>query len=91
MTKRIGLREAELVVQPLKDAPGTSFFVQVNGVPIYTHGSNWCPADHFVPRVTADRYRTQLNLLAEGNQNTVRYVGPCILQPFTDRALTILD
>lgn len=74
ITKKIGLREAKLVVQPLTDAPGTSFFVQVNGLPIYSNGSNWCPADHFVPRVTADRYRTQLNMLAEGNQNTVRYV-----------------
>ncbi|KAJ5919123.1 hypothetical protein N7466_010066 [Penicillium verhagenii] len=72
ITKRIGLREAKLVIQPLKDAPGTSFFVQVNGVPIYSNGSNWCPADHFVPRVSPERYRTQLNLLAEGNQNTVR-------------------
>jgi beta-mannosidase len=74
ITKKIGLREAKLVVQPLTDAQGTSFFVQVNGVPIYSNGSNWCPADHFVPSVTADRYRTQLNILAEGNQNTVRYV-----------------
>ncbi|KAJ5554600.1 hypothetical protein N7513_004559 [Penicillium frequentans] len=72
ITKRIGLREAKLVIRPLKDAPGTSFFIQVNCVPIYTNGSNWCPADHFVPRVSANRYRTQLGLLAEGNQNTVR-------------------
>ncbi|KAJ5126489.1 hypothetical protein N7448_007268 [Penicillium atrosanguineum] len=72
ISKKIGLREAKLVRQPFKDAPGETFFIAINGVSIYSNGSNWCPADHFVPRVTPERYRTQLKLLAQGNQNTIR-------------------
>jgi len=52
MTKRFGLRRAELIQRELKDQPGTSFFFQVNNIPIFCGGSNWIPADNFIPRIS---------------------------------------
>ncbi|TVY39358.1 Beta-mannosidase B [Lachnellula occidentalis] len=73
--RKIGLRSASIIQRPLKDAPGTSFFVEVNNVPIFSSGSNWCPADHFVPRVTAERYRKLLKMFVGANQNMIRVWG----------------
>ncbi|KAL8382510.1 hypothetical protein RB595_006338 [Gaeumannomyces hyphopodioides] len=74
-SKRIGLRRAELVQQPLKDQPGTSFFFRVNNVPIFCGGSNWIPADSFIPRISANRYRDWVKLVADGNQFMIRIWG----------------
>jgi beta-mannosidase len=70
--RRIGLRHAKICQTPLIEAPGTSFFVQVNDVPIFSSGSNWCPADHFVPRVTNEKYRKLLEMFVRANQNMIR-------------------
>ena len=36
--RKIGFRHVELVQKPLMDAPGTSFFFKVNGVPMFMGG-----------------------------------------------------
>jgi len=71
-SRKIGLRTVSLVQRALSDQPGKSFFFQVNGVPVFSSGSNWCPADHFLPRVTPERYRTLLQMAVDGNQNMLR-------------------
>jgi beta-mannosidase len=73
--KRLGLRRAVLIQRGLKDAPGSSFFFEVNNVPIFCGGSNWIPADNFIPRITRQRYRDWLTLLRDGNQVMVRVWG----------------
>ena len=75
VTKRIGLRRAELVQRPLKDQPGTSFFFEVNNIPLYCGGSDWIPADNFIPRITPERYRDWVKLVADGNQFMIRVWG----------------
>ncbi len=70
---RIGLRNLEVVHQ--RDALGKSFFVKVNGAPVFMKGANWIPADSFVPRVTADRYRFLLQSAADAHMNMVRVWG----------------
>ncbi|CAN8101195.1 unnamed protein product [Discula destructiva] len=72
VTKKIGLRRAELIQRELKDQPGTSFFFQVNNIPIYCGGSDWIPADNFLPRITPQRYYDWVKLVAEGNQLMIR-------------------
>jgi len=52
--------------------------VQVNDVPIFSSGSNWCPADHFVPRVTNEKYRKLLEMFVRANQNMIRQVKSLI-------------
>ncbi|KAK6850215.1 Beta-mannosidase B [Apiospora arundinis] len=73
--KKIGLRRAQLVQRPLKDQPGTSFFFEINNIPIFCGGSDWIPADNFIPRISKDRYRDWVKLVADGNQLMIRVWG----------------
>ncbi|KAK3955729.1 glycoside hydrolase superfamily [Pseudoneurospora amorphoporcata] len=75
MGKRIGLRRAELIQRPLKDQPGKSFFFQVNNIPLYCGGSDWIPADNFIPRISKERYYDWIKLVADGNQFMIRVWG----------------
>ncbi|KAK2027593.1 family 2 glycosyl hydrolase [Colletotrichum zoysiae] len=75
LSKKIGIRKVELVQRPLKEQPGTSFFFQVNNVPIFCGGSDWIPADNFIPRISKERYYDWIRLLADGNQFMVRVWG----------------
>ncbi|KAF5603111.1 beta-mannosidase [Fusarium pseudocircinatum] len=74
-SKKIGLRKLELVERELDGQPGTSFFFQVNNIPIFCGGSNWIPADNFIPRITKERYRDWIKLVADGNQFMLRVWG----------------
>lgn len=71
-TKKIGLRRAELIQRELDGQPGTSFFFQVNNIPIYCGGSDWIPADNFLPRISRQRYYDWVKLVADGNQLMIR-------------------
>lgn len=73
--KKIGLRKVELIQRPLVDQPGTSFFFQVNNIPIFCGGSNWIPADNFIPRITKERYYDWVKMVADGNQSMLRVWG----------------
>ncbi|OAA47912.1 beta-mannosidase [Metarhizium rileyi] len=74
-SKKIGLRRVELVQRPLIDQPGTSFFFQVNNIPIFCGGSNWIPADNFIPRLSKERYHDWVKMVANGNQFMLRVWG----------------
>lgn len=75
ISKKIGVRRAELVQHELKDQPGTSFFFRINNIPVYCGGSNWIPADNFIPRISRERYYDWVRLVAEGNQFMIRVWG----------------
>ena len=75
IAKKIGLRKVELVQRALQDQPGTSFFFRINNVPIFCGGSNWIPADNFIPSISKGRYRDWVKLVADGNQFMLRVWG----------------
>ncbi|KAH8682052.1 glycoside hydrolase superfamily [Xylariales sp. PMI_506] len=75
ISKRIGLRRVELVQRPLKEQPGTSFFFEVNNIPIFCGGSNWIPADNFITRISKERYYDWVKLVADGHQSMIRVWG----------------
>jgi beta-mannosidase len=75
VSQRIGLRRVELAQRPLKDQPGTSFFFEVNNIPIFCGGSDWIPADNFIPRISPERYYDWVKLVADGNQFMIRVWG----------------
>ncbi|KAI0160719.1 beta-mannosidase [Xylariaceae sp. FL1272] len=75
MKKQIGLRRAKLVQRSLDGQPGTSFFFEVNNIPIFCGGSDWIPADNFIPRIDKDRYHDWVKLAADGNHNMIRVWG----------------
>jgi beta-mannosidase len=74
-TKRIGLRRAELIQRPVEEQPGKSFFFSVNNIPIFCGGSDWIPADNFIPRISKSRYHDWVKLVADGNQFMIRVWG----------------
>lgn len=75
ISKRFGLRRAELIQHSLIDQPGTSFFFQINNTPIFCGGSDWIPADNFIPRITKEKYYDWVKLVADGNQFMIRVWG----------------
>lgn len=79
-SKKIGLRRARLVQTPLKEQHGTSFFFEINNIPIFCGGSDWIPADNFIPRISKERYRDWVKLVADGNQFMIRVWGGGIFE-----------
>ncbi|KAI0096311.1 glycoside hydrolase family 2 protein [Hypoxylon sp. NC0597] len=75
VSKKTGLRRAELVQRRLTGEPGTSFFFEINGIPIFCGGSDWIPADNFIPRISGERYYDWVKLVADGNQFMIRVWG----------------
>ncbi|KAL1898366.1 hypothetical protein Cpir12675_001911 [Ceratocystis pirilliformis] len=73
--KRIGLRKIELNQESLQGQQGTSFFFRVNGIPVFCGGSNWIPADSFLPILNSNKYHAWMKLLRDGNQVMVRVWG----------------
>ncbi len=72
---RLGLRRLRLVQEPLADEPGTTFLFEVNNTPIFCGGANWIPDDSFLPRITPERYRAQVQAAADANMNMLRVWG----------------
>ncbi|RFU26116.1 hypothetical protein B7463_g10222, partial [Scytalidium lignicola] len=74
-SRRIGLRRLQLIQRLLEKEPGKTFFFEVNNVPIYSRGANWTPTDTFLPRITSEKYRKWIQLVANGNHNMIRIWG----------------
>ncbi|WP_313030497.1 glycoside hydrolase family 2 TIM barrel-domain containing protein [Soonwooa sp.] len=72
-TERIGLRTIELVQE--KDEKGKSFYFKVNGKLLYIKGSNWIPADSFLPRITKEKYHKLIADAKDANMNMIRVWG----------------
>jgi beta-mannosidase len=73
LTRRIGLRHAELVTE--KDARGLGFKVRINGREIFCKGANWIPADALAGRITRDAVRGLLQSAVDANMNMIRVWG----------------
>jgi beta-mannosidase len=84
---RIGLRTLEVVHE--RDAAGKSFFIKVNGAPVFMKGANWIPADSFVTRMTDERYRFLLQSAADAHMNMIRVWGGGIYED--DRFYALAD
>ena len=72
---RLGLRRIRLVQEPLEGETGTSFYFEVNNLPIFAGGANWIPADSFLPRLTEPDYRRWLERVAAAHMVMVRVWG----------------
>jgi beta-mannosidase len=72
-TERIGLRSVEIEQQ--RDAEGRTFIIKVNGNRVFGKGMNWIPADSFLDRADAAKYRRSLAQFADANMNMIRVWG----------------
>jgi len=68
-----GLRTVRVVQEP--DADGTSFYVELNGVPVFMKGANYIPNDSFLPRVTHEVYERVVRSVADTHMNMLRVWG----------------
>ncbi|MCB9082031.1 MAG: glycoside hydrolase family 2 protein [Lewinellaceae bacterium] len=73
LTHQIGLRTVRIVQTP--DAKGASFYVELNGRPIFAKGANYIPNDVFIPRTTPDQYEWAIFSTARANMNMLRVWG----------------
>jgi beta-mannosidase len=70
---RTGLRTLKIVQQP--DAEGTSFLVELNGVPVFMKGADYIPNDNFLPRVTHAVYERVVRSAVDTHMNMMRVWG----------------
>ena len=69
----LGLRTIEVVNKP--DSLGESFYVKVNGRPVFMKGANYIPQDNFLPRVTPGKQEKLFHDMVVSNFNMVRVWG----------------
>lgn len=72
-TRRIGLRQLDLVSEP--DAAGRSFGFRVNGRDVFAKGANWIPADALHGRITEVAVRDLLQSAVDAHMNMIRVWG----------------
>ncbi len=72
-TEKIGIRSLRVVRE--KDKYGISFYVELNGVPVFMKGANYVPQDNFQNRVTAARYEHMIKSAADAHMNILRVWG----------------
>lgn len=70
---RTGLRSIRLVRE--RDEAGASFYLELNGIPVFCKGANHIPNDSFVTEVTPDRYLHEIHSAVESNMNMLRVWG----------------
>ena len=70
---KVGLRTVEVINEP--DAEGESFYLKVNGIPVFMKGANYIPADNFLNRVDEKRYKALLQSAVDANMNMLRVWG----------------
>ncbi|HKD23398.1 MAG TPA: glycoside hydrolase family 2 protein [Rhizomicrobium sp.] len=68
-----GLRTLKIMQKP--DDDGTSFAVELNGVPVFMKGANYIPNDNFLPRVTRAVYERVVRSAVDTNMNMLRVWG----------------
>ncbi|GAB3020693.1 beta-mannosidase [Bowmanella dokdonensis] len=76
--RSIGLRTLEVVNQP--DEMGVSFYLKVNGHPIFMKGANYIPSDSFIHRVDAGRLEREFDAVQAANMNMLRVWGGGVYQ-----------
>ncbi len=72
-TENIGIRTLNLIRKP--DSAGHTFYIELNGVPVFMKGSNYVPNDQFPARVTTTQYENIISSAAEANMNMIRLWG----------------
>lgn len=76
----IGLRTVEWIQE--KDLPegkagqkGRSFYLKLNGVPVFVKGANYIPPHSFLPEVTPEKYNHLIMQAKKANMNMLRVWG----------------
>lgn len=69
----VGIRSLELVRDTVPD--GVTFYMKLNGEPLFMKGANYIPCDVFLPRVTREIYEKTIADAVDVNMNMLRVWG----------------
>lgn len=58
-----------------KDKVGTSFYIKLNGIPVFMKGANYIPPHSFLPSARENVYKALIKNTVEGNMNMLRVWG----------------
>lgn len=72
-TESTGIRTVEVVRE--RDTQGQSFYVRLNGTPVFMKGADWVPQDNFPARVSKERYALAIDDAVRANMNMLRVWG----------------
>ena len=72
-TEKIGIRSLKVIRKPDKD--GHTFYLELNGRPVFAKGANYIPCDNFLPRVTPEIYQKTILDAVHANMNMLRVWG----------------
>jgi hypothetical protein len=76
LTRRIGFRTIDLVREPLKTGvDGETFYFAVNGVPVYSKGTNMIPLHIFAAKTTDADLKAMVDATVAANMNMIRVWG----------------
>lgn len=70
---KIGLRTIELITQ--NDTTGSSFYFQINGLPIFAKGANYIPQESFPSHFDSSKYQHLLSDAKASRMNMLRVWG----------------
>lgn len=72
-TINTGLRSLKLIRK--KDGDGSTFYFELNGIPVFAKGANIIPNDVFLPRITPADYEKVVSDAADAHMNMLRIWG----------------
>jgi beta-mannosidase len=68
-----GIRKIELIQEP--DTTGRSFYIKLNGRPVFMKGANYIPSESFTTRTTPEKYKALILSAKAANMNMLRVWG----------------
>jgi beta-mannosidase len=75
---KLGIRTLKVIQKP--DSLGKSFYVELNGVPVFMKGANYIPGDNLIPRVDSAKYERVIEEALSANMNILRIWGGAIYE-----------
>jgi len=75
---KLGIRILKVIQK--KDALGKSFYVELNGVPVFMKGADYIPGDNLITRVGQDKYNRVINEALDANMNVLRVWGGAVYE-----------
>jgi beta-mannosidase len=83
--KEIDVKESKLGIRTLKmiqkpDSIGKSFYVELNGIPVFMKGADYIPGDVLIPRIDSSKYSRVIDEALAAHMNVLRVWGGAIYE-----------
>ncbi|MFN8439105.1 MAG: glycoside hydrolase family 2 protein [Cytophagales bacterium] len=77
-TTKLGVKSLKVIQKP--DSAGKSFYVELNGVPVFMKGADYIPGDNLIPRVDSAKYNRVINEALDAHMNILRVWGGAVYE-----------